>query len=380
MRFVDLFCGIGGFRLGLEAAGFEHSSSAEWADAPRAIYAARFGAAPTWRDVSAIQADEIEGGPGVVWAGGFPCQDASSAGKGLGLLGGKRSSLVFRVLGLSAVARPEWLFLENVPGLLVRGRGFGNLLGVMARIGYGVAWRRVDSQFHGLAQRRKRVLLVACLGARAGMRRAAQVLLEPPGLLGDPPAREAAGARVARCLAASAAGGGAEGSRDELVHSWAPSVSPTLTRSEGHHGRSSPRGDGSTPLVAGFNAYAAGGSETGWTPEGSPPLRGGNPPAAVIAFDWKKAGEHSEGVSPTLRSGGHDKSHPNGGVCPAVVIPGAFVRRLTVRECERLQGFPDDWTQVDGLSDSARYKALGNAVSVPVIEWVARRLAREVRA
>ena len=395
MRFVDLFCGIGGFRLGLENDGHEHAQSAEWEAAPRLIYETRFGAAPDWSDVREIQADQIEGGPGVVWCGGFPCQDASSAGAGLGLLGGKRSSLVFRILGLARVARPEWLFLENVPGLLVRGRGFGNLLGVLARLGYGVAWRRLDSQFHGLAQRRKRVFIVACLGSRAGMRRAAEVLLEPPSMRGDPPTRGEAGARVARCLAASVGVGGAEGSRDELIHSepvskqrlahgprldeesesliWSPEVSPTIARSQGHHGHSSPRGDGSTPLVAGFNVRAAGGSETGYTPHGSPPARGGNPPGVVISSSAAQV------TSPHNRSsclpGAPANTLASSGKPETIArADGAWVRRLTPRECERIQGFPDDWTKVEGVSEGARYKALGNAVSVPVVERIARRL------
>lgn len=368
MRFVDLFCGIGGFRLGLERAGHEHTQSAEWDTAPRLIYEARFGAAPDWSDVREIQSDQIEGGPGVVWAGGFPCQDASSAGAGLGLLGGKRSSLVFRILGLAAVARPEWLFLENVPGLLVRGRGFDRLLGVLARLGYGVCWRVLDAQYFGVAQRRRRVFLVACLGARAGMRRAAGVLLEPPSLRGDPPTRGEAGARVARCLAASAGDGGAEGSRDELIYS--PEVSPALTRSLGHHGHGSPRGDGSTPLVAGYSEPVAktllahpgrGDEETESLVAGVIPFN-----AAQVTSPHNRSRCEPGEPAHTLASSGEPET--------VAEASGAWVRRLTVRECERLQGFPDDWTSVEGVSNSARYKALGNAVAVPVVEWIARRL------
>ena len=366
MRFVDLFCGIGGFRLGLEQHGHEHAQSAEWADAPRAIYQARFGEAPTWRDVREIGRDEIEGGPGTCWAGGFPCQDASSAGKGLGLLGGTRSSLVFRVLGLASVARPEWLFLENVPGLLVRGRGFGNLLGVLARLGYGVAWRRVDSRFYGLAQRRKRILLVASLGARAGMRRAARVLLEPESVRRDPPPSGAQGAEVARCLAASAGTSGPAVTRDTLV-SHQPEVSRALLAHAG-------RGDEeSESFVAGFNAWAAGGSQTGYTVGGTPPLRGGNPPAAVIPFNAAQV-THPENRS-KCEPGEPAHTLSSSGVPETIAeASGAWVRRLTVTECERLQGFPDGWTSVEGVSRSARYTALGNAVSVPVIAWVAKRL------
>ena len=191
---------------------------------------------------------------------------------------------------------------------------------------------------------------------------------------------------------------------------YSPEVSQALTRSLGH---GTPRGDGSTPLVAGFNAcaaggsrdeliysepcaktllahpgrgdeetesfvagfnaYAAGGSETGYSPGLSVPVRGGNPPAAVIPFSAAQVtSPHNRNrcepgePAHTLASSGPPES--------IAEVSGAWVRRLTVRECERLQGFPDGWTQVAGVSTSARYKALGNAVAVPVVEWIARRL------
>lgn len=414
-----MFCGIGGFRLGLEQAGHVHAQSAEWEPFPRSVYGARFGALPDWSDVREIQADQIEGGPDALWAGGFPCQDASSAGAGLGLLGGKRSSLVFRILGLAAVARPEWIFLENVPGLLVRGRGFDRLLGILARLGYGFCWRTLDAQFFGVAQRRRRVFLLACLGARTGMRRAARVLLEPASVRRDSPTREEEGAGVARCLAASAGDGGAEGSRDELIakpllshagrqdeesETFIPSVSPTRQRSAGHHGHSSPRGDGSTPLVAGyqchgsnvgpmgtltrgngcvsggvpfvagFNTNASSGDTTGYAPGLSVPVRANDPPGVVIPFNAAQV-THPENRN-RCEPGEPAHTLASSGVPESIAeASGAWVRRLTPRECERLQGFPDDWTAVPGASNSARYKALGNAVAVPVVAWIAGRLA-----
>ena len=102
MKFVDWFAGIGGFRLGLEKQGFEHVASCELAPFPRRVYAEHFGAAPTWKDVTGVRTQDIPQAD--LWAGGFPCQDVSVAGESRGLLGGARSGLVFRLLGLASGA------------------------------------------------------------------------------------------------------------------------------------------------------------------------------------------------------------------------------------------------------------------------------------
>lgn len=412
MKFVDLFAGIGGFRLGLERTGHECVASCEIAKFPRRVYAHHWEE-PCFDDVTKIQPADLPSAD--LWCGGFPCQDASSAGKGLGLLGGKRSSLVFRVLGLAAVARPEWLLLENVPGLLVRGRGFGRLTALLDRIGYVGEWRTLDAQFFQVAQRRSRVLLVA-RRARAPGGRPPALLLESASMCGPAPTRQAEGAGVARTLSASLGGSGAEGSRDTfIVH--APQVAPPLLRSSGHHGHSSPRGDGSTPLVAGFNSEATSAETLGCAGDLSPPVRAGSAHVGVCAwgFDSKQDGRGAQAeTSPPILAAGHAESHAHGGAPPGVcVVPfnaaqitsphnrtrcapgdpaptlaasgepasvcarglsGAYVRRLTPKECERLQGFPDDWTAISGAKDGPRYRALGNSVAVPVIEWVGKRL------
>lgn len=116
------------------------------------------------------------------------------------------------------------------------------------------------------------------------------------------------------------------------------------------------------------------------------PLAAGVHPPAV-AFSSKDHGADAGSDAPTLRAAGHDVSHANGGAPPAVVEAGS-VRRLTPMECERLQGFLDDWTCLCGAgadwracscADGPRYRALGNAVAVPVVAWIARRLVSVLR-
>lgn len=332
MRYADLFAGIGGFRLALDRAGHECVFGAEIEPFPRSVYAAHFGELEH-DDVTQLQPADFEGLDLV--AGGFPCQDASAAGKGLGLLHGRRSGLVFRVVACAAKARAKWLFLENVRGLLVRGRGFGELLGVLSRLGYGWAYRTLDAQYFGVAQRRRRVFLVA--GRGVAPERCGAVLLEPPRLCGDPPARRAPGEDTARGARFRPRAEGFYGDTAGTVAAkW-------------QEGTGGPSGDEHQNLTWGVIPF----SKAQVThPENRARCDPGSP-AGCLA----KSGEPEHVAHPL----------------------GAWVRRLTPLECERLQGFPDGWTDVPGAKDGKRYKALGNSVAVPCVEWIAHRLAEAER-
>lgn len=204
-----------------------------------------------------------------LWTGGFPCQDLSIAGKRRGL-DGARSGLAFAYLGLVERHRPPWVLLENVPGLLSsnRGRDLSVLLGRLSELGYGVAYRVLDARYFGVAQRRRRVFILASRdpGGRAGAERAAEVLSIAASGGGHP-----ATSREARAGTAGGADDGAIGSRffnaTAAFGAWeSGDTAGTLSRrdyktsnhlflanavsaSTGHHGHSSPRGDGSDNLV-----------------------------------------------------------------------------------------------------------------------------------
>lgn len=293
------------------------------------------------------------------------CQDVSVAGRGAGLLGGERSSLVFRLLGLAAVARPRWILLENTPGLLVRGRGFGRLLAVLARLGYGFAYRVLDAQYAGVAQRRERVFLLACRDPGAGRERAAEAILEPEGLLWDSPARRGERAEVAHALTTR------PGSRREPSDTcvWHDRVAEPLTAHPRNYCHS---GNNPRPRnVVAFDPTARWGGATDialtLTSQGSQ-----QPQRQVIAFDGAQVtSPHNrsrcEPGSPAYTLAATSRPH-------VASADGAWVRTLTPLEWERLQGFPDGWTAISGASDEARGVALGNAVAVPVVEWLGRRL------
>jgi DNA-cytosine methyltransferase len=176
VRHASFFSGVGGLDLGFERAGIETVSVSEIDPYANAVLAERFPDAPNLGSITEVDANDIPEAD--IWSGGFPCQDLSVAGKRAGFAG-KRSSLAFTFLDLVEQRRPRWLVLENVPGLFSSNNGadFGRLLNEMEQLRYGVSWRTLDARYFGVAQRRRRVFIVASLESD----RAAEVLLECEG-------------------------------------------------------------------------------------------------------------------------------------------------------------------------------------------------------
>jgi DNA (cytosine-5)-methyltransferase 1 len=169
MKFVSLFAGVGGFDLGLERSGHTCVGQVEIDKHAKAVLEKQFPNVPKHNDVTtAIDwADEIgiTGNVDLI-CGGFPCQDLSVAGKRAGLAGA-RSGLFFDALRFATHTKAKTILLENVPGLLSsnQGRDFGAVILALGDAGYSnIEWRVLDSQFFGVAQRRRRVFIVANLG------------------------------------------------------------------------------------------------------------------------------------------------------------------------------------------------------------------------
>ncbi len=297
LRVGSLFSGIGGFDLAVQRAGATLVWFCEKDAAARSVLARHWPEVPCYDDVSAMRGAKMP--PVDLLCGGFPCQDLSVAGRRAGLAG-DRSGLWFEFLRVAQECAPAWVLIENVPGLLSsrRGADFGVLLAGLVERGYRVAWRVLDAQHFGLAQRRKRVFVVG----HRGDGRAAAVLFEPESLRGDSPARGAAREGVAGSLGGGTPGRGWSGDTDRMTF------------------------------------------------------------LPVVSFGGNKSASQTRRV---------DHTAPALQASPTST-PAVGVRRLMPVECERLQGFPDGWT--DGQSDSARYRQLGNAVAVPVVEWIARRI------
>ena len=346
----SLFSGIGGFDLGLERAGWRVIWQVENDDYRRGQLCRH------WPDVELrndIRTD-TDGLPTPdLICGGFPCQDLSVAGARKGLAG-ERSGLFNEFVRVLATLRPRWVLIENVPGLLSSppddlGRDFAVVQIALAELGYWWAYRILDSQYFGVPQRRRRVYIVGHFGAPCPP----EVLFEREGSGGDSPPGRTSGSEVAGTL-----GGGAS------FHGW--STDPDRA------GAFIPEKSLSLATVdyddATVETYIVNARQDPVT--GLQPLdRNGRSLAVAIVY------------GPTNYAGGRDwhelelaravnRSAQKAGGSSGIVVTRQ-VRRLTPVECCRLQGFPDDWlVGVDGR----RYGALGDAVTVPVAEWIGRRI------
>ena len=358
-----------------------------------------------------------------VLTGGFPCQDLSVAGKRAGLAG-DRSGLFFEFARIANdLVRPGgWIVIENVPGLLSSngGRDFAVVLASLAEIGFhDLAWRVLDSRYFGVPQRRRRIFIVA---RRTRGSSAKSVLLEPESGGGNPAKGGKAGARVAETLTrgSHSPGKSAPGRRQEDDVNL---VVGALTRR--------PHGTDENEILAG-HTFIDDRQVTASALKGSPG-RGYRVDAEgaagnhiiTTAQDQDMARCVTTGqrydldtetfVAHTLTSRGYDASEDGtergspqgrelaeqlarelGTPLPELPQQGArrgqpaptrsSVRRLTPTETERLQGFPDGWTQlpeqIDGTAnpkpDSHRYAQMGNAVTVPVARWIGERIMGEV--
>jgi len=426
--FGSLFAGVGGFDVALERAGWRCRWQVERDREAQRVLAAHFPGVPVHADVTTV--DPADLAPVDLVCGGWPCQDLSVAGRRAGLAGA-RSGLWHEVVRCLAGLRPRWFVGENVPGLLSSqgGEDFATVLSDLGRLGYGYAYRVLDAQHFGLAQRRKRVFLVGCLGDGP---RAAAVLLEPEGVRRDSPAGAAARADVASALTRGLGSGGADDNKAQSRHlvpvdrmTFVPEVAPTLAPGAhpgGITGREAEvdgalvvtralstrqtrdEADTQTFVVTPIHAAGHHGAHgAGISQPGSPSYTLDCTGSAAVAFHLKQdpisgtktpaLGGSTGGMGVFTRAttthAALDQGDPDrceaatvasprrvhSPVQSEVVTTGAAVRRLTPRECARLQGFPDDWLDGLGLADSTKYRMCGNAVAVPVVEWIIRRIA-----
>jgi DNA (cytosine-5)-methyltransferase 1 len=393
--------GIEAASVAWEPLGWRAAFFSEIEAFPRAVLHHHYPAVPLHGDFTTIRAGDYE--PIDLLVGGTPCQDFSVAGLRAGFAG-ERGNLTREFVRLAERLRPRWLVWENVPGILSidEGRAFGSFLGGLAERGYGFAYRILDAQHFGIPQRRRRVFVI---GYPGDWRPAAAVLFERHSLQGHfAPGREAR-APVAALTSSGVGTCGADDNQAQGGHLIASTGETAHCLNAGGMGRQdyetetlithTLRGDG-------FDA-----SEDG---------TGRGTPLVPVAVNLRgRAGgampELSEMASLRAASGGSSRSYvataiqeigkrtgtstddPRAGI--GIAAPGApmftlqagaqhgiqhdmAVRRLTPRECERLQGFPDDYTLVPyrgkPAADGPRYKALGNSMAVPVMRWIGGRI------
>jgi DNA (cytosine-5)-methyltransferase 1 len=507
MKYLSVCSGIEAASVAWHPLGWQPVAFSEIEPFPSAVLAHHYPSVPNWGDMTKFQEwpDETVD----LLVGGTPCQSFSVAGLRKGLED-PRGNLMLTYLAIAQRYRPRWVVWENVPGVLSSngGRDFGTFLGALGELGYGWAYRVLDAQWFGVAQRRRRVFVVGYLG---DWQRAAQVLFERESVQRNP-----APSREARQGAAASVGGGPDGGRiagtvsskwskgsggpagDECYNMVAHALrAEGFDASEDGTERGTPlvpvvfkvrggveREDGSRgstnigkqagkgylgseeraftlaaaqdqfvaqPVAFHANAQACqlpgpdrdtsisdsltrsqqaavaqpitqfgniAGSLTARHDSSPCADRGQNVVAQPIPIHDQatrhagKRGEHSDGKgnglgigqpgdpAPTLTKG--DKHAVAQPVAPALTASNdpsrspqssevtqqvaavhavaMQVRRLTPVECERLQGFPDGYTNIpwrkkDEAPDGPRYKALGNSMAVPCMAWIGKRIA-----
>ena len=387
LTFVELFAGVGGMSRGLETAGWRCVGHAEWDDHARAVLRRQWPEVPLWGDVSQLNGHDIvqEVGPFTMLTFGAPCQDFSIAGKRSGM-DGERSVLVLDALRIWEESQAPFALYENVVGMLSSNKGedfagilsvfVGDAVAVPARGWTGgggivrgrrgvAAWRVLDAQYFGVPQRRRRVFV---LGTRHAGIHPAEVLSLLDGGSGHPAPRRAprqgvaadAGASLALTFDARGNGEGVvvnalTGDHNNRVTDYTAII---LRNREGKPG------GGKGPLLSEGKRLTLGTS---------------NDQVVFPAYRMVAFGEYAEdGTASAIKARDYTDATD-------LSVAGGVPRRLTPVECERLMGWPDDWTaqgldeqgRAYALSDTARYKACGNGVASPVAAWIGFRL-REV--
>lgn len=377
MKFISLFSGIGGFDLAFERAGMECVAVCEIDKNAQSVLRRHFPKAKLFDDVRKV-GKETHGRKTIdLICGGFPCQDVSIAGRRAGLAG-ERSGLWFEFARIIDEIEPRWVIIENVPGLLSsnKGQDFAVIVQWLAQRGYGVAWRVLDAQFFGVPQRRRRVFIVASFGNGS----TTEVLFESEGGERDNPKGGEAGKEVAYSLRANPSHSGDKG--DGGINTTMVAYNVTFCDSSGQR-KDRPNGGLYINKTDKSNTLSTSAKEH-----------------TLMVFDRQRSDEYGEGSENVSTLSARDYKSASDliwhnhqqdgsirmqedGTAPTVSrqwgtggnnVPFVGVRRLMPIECERLQGFPDGWT--DGQSDSARYRQLGNAVAVPVVEWIGKRIVK----
>lgn len=464
MRYGSVCSGIEAATMAWKPLGWEAAFYSEIEKFPRAVLEAWHPNTPLHGDFTTIRGNEY--GSIDLLVGGTPCQSFSNAGRRAGL-DDPRGDLALEFLALARRKRPRWLVWENVPGILSvnDGRDFGIVLGALRECGYRGGYRVLDAKYHRVAQRRRRVFFVGYLGDRGP---AAAVLFERSSLRWDSAPRKIEGEKAPSIPSRSTAGGGLGTDFDcdggliakSLMASSSPRHDPELetyiasatlfdpNQVTSRENRSNPKPGTPAPTLAAQEEPPAVvmtiglGSHPIYSVDQAQPITNRQGDPGVVAFSSKDYGADAGPIAPTMRAMGHADSHPNAGGQLAVAIGarargddgrgyarshqisevagaldtvkpdmvwqmGYAVRRFTPRECERLQGFPDDYTLIDygtkrkrgrkwrrtlkylmdsgyteeeaervaHCPDGPRYKALGNSMAVPVMAWIGRRIA-----
>lgn len=468
MKYGSVCSGIEAASVAWESLGWEAQWYSEIEHFPSAVLAHRFPTVPNLGDMTLIhETQEFNDSTIDLLVGGTPCQSFSVAGLRKGLTD-PRGNLMLTFLSLAQRKKPRWLVWENVPGVLSSngGRDFATFLTALGQLGYGFAYRVLDAKYFGVAQRRRRVFVIAHLG---DWRPCASVLFESDCLQGN--SKES---KQKRKTTSSDAQGGIGSGGKQGIKTFAGNIESDVAATLQTSCDDYSRADGFNVVAHAFKVR--GGSEDNTGEQGGTPGKKAGKGylgqdekvftigttqdqqiAQPIAYEnhaqdsrVREMGETCTTVSANYRTGGgniplvqqpiavdcynqtinhktsqtigssaSDVNHYGAVLQPTIIDRAAFnqganaqydikieegetmsslvakgphgvathkpptmaIRRLTPRECERLQGFPDDWTLIpyrnkssEQCPDGPRYKACGNSMAVPVMRWIGQRI------
>ena len=489
MKYASVCDGIGAAHAAWQPLGWQCMWTSEIDPFPSAVVEKRWGFTNRGDMTKYKEWPDDDDGTSIdLLVGGTPCQSFSVAGLRKGL-SDPRGGLMLTYLEIARRYRPRWVVWENVPGVLSSngGRDFGSFLGALGDLGFGWAYRVIDAQWFGVAQRRRRVFVVGCAGDATS---AAKVLFESESVQRNPAPSRTPRETIAACLGASPASsrspnvGNGQGNvvavppvanpltarmgkglnttcdegqtaiisfhptqdpisnEDGIVHALgtelpaiairtaqtsanghgiAEDVCHTIDRAQGQavafaqNTRDEVRLVGGDGSIVGALAAQPGMKQTSYIAfkesqsgcrvgdvhatldanNGSRRMQGVMPavahtlkgrgfngsedgtgrgtPLVPVAFTTEQTPKFSSDRALTIT-----KQSPSGGGQPQCVMASMAVRRLTPRECERLQGFPDDYTAITyrkkPAADGPRYKSLGNSMAVPCMRWIGERI------
>lgn len=341
IRFIDLFAGIGGFRYGLEKSSKKYKCvwSSEWDKYASSIYRYWWGKVDT-RDIKKVKSSEIPNHD--LLCAGFPCQAFSIAGKRRGFED-TRGTLFFEIARILRDKRPRYFLLENVKGLLSHNEGktFQTILGIFTDLGYEYQWQVLNSKNFGVPQNRERVFIVG-------------------HIRGTPRPK------------VFPIGEGNKKNDDKRI--LAHTLNSSDWRGANRNQKQTTIQQLNNPIHSNDRVYSVGGI--------SPTLnsmQGGRRQPKIARFPLRFLNRNQRNMN-------GDYSFTVDGANTGGVKQGMKIRRLTPIECERLQGFPDNFTKYGfdergnkiEISDTQRYKCLGNAVTTNVITWIGNKLLKEL--
>jgi DNA (cytosine-5)-methyltransferase 1 len=417
MKYLSVCSGIEAATVAWHKLGFKPVGFSEIEKFPSQVLTHHYPDVNNYGDMTKYKEWDI--GTIDILVGGTPCQSFSVAGLRQGMQD-PRGNLALTYCGILDRFKPKWFVWENVPGVLSSngGRDFGSFLRAVAEFGYGFAYRVLDAQNFGVPQRRRRVFVVGCLG---DWKRAATVLFERESLCWDIKTSRKKGQDVAACASSSTSV--SVNNQEECVvtcfEQRSPDgiarvvggISPTLNRMGGGQRE---------PCVFYNNVFATLDANEGnkwgsnqWVDQGKAilqpislaentigrqPQNGGNGDGFTVGgpmYTLNATGVHgvAQPIPLDLRNATQSKIiHGTQDPCVPdiafaqgrnngaenVLVQSMSVRRLTPVECERLQGFPDGYTDIQPngkpTADGSRYKALGNSMAVPVMKWIGERI------